>query len=150
MEENNRDANQNENPVWNPPQDKREQEGRPVEPQSLPYQNNGYENGAYSNNDYQNYGNGYWQYNQQYNGAQPWPDNQTQLEEPVKISEWVLTFVLMMIPCVNIIMMFVWAFSSTEKKSKSNFFKAYLIFFGIAMGVMLMIWVFIVFLALSM
>ena len=56
----------------------------------------------------------------------------------------------MMIPCVNIIMMFVWAFSSTEKKSKSNFFKAYLIFFGIAMGVMLMIWVFIVFLALSM
>ena len=52
MEENNRDANQNENPAWNPPQDKREQEGRPVEPQSLPYQNNGYENGAYSNNDY--------------------------------------------------------------------------------------------------
>lgn len=107
--------------------------------QSYPntYQNsyqNTYQN-AYQNSYQNNYQNAY-----QYNG-------QTELEEPVKISEWVLSMVLMMIPCVNIILMFVWAFSSTEKKSKSNFFKAYLIFFGIAMGLMLLVWIAVVFFA---
>ncbi|NBK94036.1 hypothetical protein D5278_19065 [bacterium 1XD21-13] len=43
-----------------------------------------------------------------------------------------ISLLVMFIPCVNIVMMFVWAFSSKEKKSKSNFFKAYLIFFAIA------------------
>jgi len=33
----------------------------------------------------------------------------------------------MSIPCVNIIMMFVWAFGSGTNKSKSNFFKANLV-----------------------
>ena len=130
------------------------------------YQNPGYQSGAYYNGAYSGTNNGgsYQQYNQ-YNGAQPYQNTyqntyqnayqntyqnngQMELEEPVKISEWVLAMVLMMIPCVNIIMMFVWAFSSTEKKSKSNFFKAYLIFFGISMGVMLFAWIAIVFFAM--
>lgn len=106
------------------------------------YQNN-WQNG-YQNNYQDNWQNGYP--NSYPNGYQN--NGQTELEEPVKISEWVLALVLMMIPCVNIIMMFVWAFSSTEKKSKSNFFKAYLIFFGISMGIMLLLWVAIVFIAL--
>lgn len=129
------------------------------------YQNPGYQSGAYYNGAYSgtggtNNGGSYQQYNQ-YNGAQPYQNTyqnayqntyqnngQMELEEPVKISEWVLAMVLMMIPCVNIVMMFVWAFSSTEKKSKSNFFKAYLIFFGISMGVMLFAWIAIVFFAM--
>ena len=117
------------------------------------YQNNGYQNssyqggyqnGTYTGNAYQSYGTNY----QQYNTAASYQNGQMELEEPVKISEWVLAMVLMMIPCVNIIMMFVWAFSSTEKKSKSNFFKAYLIFFGISMGVMLLVWLAVVIFAL--
>ena len=134
--------------------------------QSGTYQNPGYQDGAYYNGAYSGTNNGgsYQQYNQ-YNGAQPYQNTyqntyqnayqntyqnngQMELEEPVKISEWVLAMVLMMIPCVNIVMMFVWAFSSTEKKSKSNFFKAYLIFFGISMGVMLFAWIAIVFFAM--
>ena len=130
------------------------------------YQNPGYQSGAYYNGAYSGTNNGgsYQQYNQ-YNGAQPYQNTyqntyqnayqntyqnngQMELEEPVKISEWVLAMVLMMIPGVNIVMMFVWAFSSTEKKSKSNFFKAYLIFFGISMGVMLFAWIAIVFFAM--
>ena len=102
-----------------------------------PYQSNGYTNG---NNTYQNYNN-----YQPYGNVPPYMDNQLELEEPVKVSEWVLSMVLMMIPCVNIIMMFVWAFSSTEKKSKSNFFKAYLIFFGIMMAVMTLLWAVMIF-----
>ena len=129
--------------------------------QSVDGQNVSCYNGAFSGTGGQNYDGGY----QQYNSGQPYQNtyqnmyqnayqnpyqnnSQMELEEPVKISEWVLAMVLMMIPCVNIIMMFVWAFSSTEKKSKSNFFKAYLIFFGISMGVMLLVWVAIVFFAM--
>ncbi len=54
-----------------------------------------------------------------------------ELEEPITMGEWLITMLIMMIPCANIIMMFVWAFSSSEKKSKSNYFKAYLIFFAV-------------------
>lgn len=56
---------------------------------------------------------------------------QENLEEPITMGEWLITMLIMLIPCVNIVMMFVWAFSSTEKKSKSNYFKANLIFTGI-------------------
>lgn len=59
------------------------------------------------------------------------PQSYEGLEEPVTKGEWALCFFLMMIPCVGIIMMFVWAFSKTEKKSKSNFFKVQLIFVGV-------------------
>ena len=48
------------------------------------------------------------------------------LEEPVTFGHWMLSLLLMMIPCVNIVMMFVYAFGN-GKKSKSNFFKAYLV-----------------------
>lgn len=56
----------------------------------------------------------------------------SELEEPVSLGEWLIAMLLMCIPCVNIVLMFVWAFSSTEKKSKSNFFKASLIATGIS------------------
>ena len=48
------------------------------------------------------------------------------LEEPVTFGDWMLSLLLMMIPCVNIVMMFVYAFGNGQK-SKSNFFKAYLV-----------------------
>ena len=108
------------------------------------YQSGSYQNKPYSGSAYQNYGTNY----QQYNTAPSYLNDQMELEEPVKVSEWVLAMILMMIPCVNIIMMFVWAFSSTEKKSKSNFFKAYLIFFGISIGVMILVWLAVVIFAL--
>ncbi len=112
------------------------------------YQNNSYQNSSYSGNNYQN--SGYQNTYQPYNNTQPYQNGQLELEEPVKISEWVLSLVLLMIPCVNIIMMFVWAFSSTEKKSKSNFFKAYLIFFAISMAFVVLIWFAIIFFTAAM
>ena len=58
---------------------------------------------------------------------------ETDLEEPISMGEWLVTMLLMLIPCVNIVLMFVWAFSSKEKKSKSNYFKAALIFAAIVL-----------------
>lgn len=58
----------------------------------------------------------------------------TELEEPVSLGEWLIALFLMWIPCVNIVLMFVWAFSHTEKKSKSNFFKASLIMTGVSIA----------------
>ena len=73
----------------------------------------------------------------QYQYQQP----ESNLEEPMTLGEWLITMLIMLIPCVNIIMAFVWAFSSKEKKSKSNYFKAYLIFMAIqiVLAVVLMI-----------
>ena len=48
----------------------------------------------------------------------------------MSVKEWLVIDLLMMIPCVNLIVVFVWAFSSSEKMSKYNFFKANLIFAG--------------------
>lgn len=53
------------------------------------------------------------------------------LEEPVSLGEWVILYLIMMVPLVNIIMLFVWGFGSGTKKSKANYCKASLIFMAI-------------------
>ena len=45
----------------------------------------------------------------------------------------------MMIPLVNLIMMFVWAFSSNTNPNKANYFKAALILFAIVMAIYLVL-----------
>lgn len=89
-----------------------------------PYYQNSYQQSSYQQPQYQGY--------QTYQGS-------GELEEPVSLKEWLITFLLMMIPCANFILIFVWAFSSSEKKSKSNFFKAQLIFMGCILAFYLLI-----------
>ncbi len=48
-------------------------------------------------------------------------------EEVSSIGDWLLTFLIMCIPCVGLVMLFVWAFGGGTKKSKSNWAKAQLI-----------------------
>ena len=129
---------------------------QPAYNQGSNYNNGSYANGNYSNGNYDggnsyhngNYGNG--NYNNNYGGGygngsyQPYQQSQLDLEEPVKMGEWLISLLLMMVPCVNIIMMFVWAFSKTEKKSKSNFFKAQLIMAGILFALYIVIIIFAV------
>lgn len=66
-------------------------------------------------------------YQQSYQQQQPYQTGDGELEEPVSFAEWMISMLIMVIPCVNIIMMFVWAFGSGTKKSKSNYFKAALV-----------------------
>lgn len=77
-----------------------------------------------------NYANGYGQpyanYNQpSYNGPGYAP---MEKEEPIGIGEWTgLLAIVTFVPCIGLILLLVWAFGGSEKKSKSNFCKAYLI-----------------------
>ena len=45
----------------------------------------------------------------------------------ISLGEWIITFIVLAIPLVNIIMLFVWAFSGGTNPSKQNFCKATLI-----------------------
>ena len=62
-------------------------------------------------------------------------NGQNQIDQPqapvVSIKEWLLTNLILMIPLVNIVMTFVWAFSSNTNPNKANYFKAALILFVI-------------------
>ena len=70
---------------------------------------------------------------------------QTDMEEPISVGEWILMHLIMMVPCVGLIMVFVWAFSNSEKKSKSNYFKAKLIMFGIIFALYMVFFLFLLF-----
>lgn len=45
----------------------------------------------------------------------------------VSVGEWMVISLIMLVPIVNIIMLFVWAFSTNEPASKSNWAKSSLI-----------------------
>lgn len=57
--------------------------------------------------------------------------------KPVSIGNWILTFILLAIPLVNLIMLIIWAFSSGTHPSKKTFAQAYfvLIVIAICLGV---------------
>ena len=103
----NMDGNFNNNQYGQP-------QGQPVPPQGQPV--NPYASGI-------NY------------GAPVQPVNSANLE-PVSIGTWVGIILLSCIPCVNIIMLFVWAFGD-GKESRKNWAKAQLIW--VAIGIILSI-----------
>ena len=55
------------------------------------------------------------------------------VDETVGVGEWMLTTLLCIIPIVNIVMMFVWSFSSNTKPSKKNWARAALIWTAIVL-----------------
>ena len=62
-------------------------------------------------------------------------------ERPVSIGNWILTYILMSIPVVNIIMLFVWAFGGGTAKSKANWATAILIMMLIGVGLYVLLFV---------
>ena len=52
--------------------------------------------------------------------------------------EWVLTFLIFLVPCVNLIMLFVWAFSGSGNLNRRNYARAYLIVIGIGIAIYLL------------
>lgn len=103
--------------------------GQPNNSYSQPNNNPGQPGGGYGqpNNNYANgYGQPFANYNQPfYQGPGFTP---TEMEEPIGVGEWTgLLAIATFLPCIGLILIIVWAFGGTEKKSKSNFCKAYLI-----------------------
>jgi fatty acid desaturase len=58
----------------------------------------------------------------------------------VSIGDWIITYILMAIPLVNIIMLFVWAFGSNTPESKANWAKASLIIYLITIILVICFW----------
>lgn len=83
----------------------------------------------------------YQPYQPQQSYQQPPYQGDSNLEEPVTFADWMISMLIMWIPCVNIVMIFVWAFGSNTKKSKSNYFKAALVWavIGIVLSVVMMV-----------
>jgi len=59
--------------------------------------------------------------------------------EEVSVGNWIVSILLCAIPCVNLIMLFVWAFGGGAPKSKSNWAKAQLIFLAISVVLSLLV-----------
>jgi Na+/H+ antiporter NhaC len=59
--------------------------------------------------------------------------------EPVSVGNWLLTYLIMAIPLVGVVMLFVWAFSSSTHPSKANWAKAALLLFAIMIGLVIVV-----------
>ncbi len=68
------------------------------------------------------------------------------MNNEMTMGKWLLTLLIISIPCVNIIMLLVWAFGNGDYPARKTFAQAYLIYcvivcvisfvFGFAMGAM--------------
>lgn len=96
---------------------------QPEQPQQQAYQQDQFQQQPYQQ-PYQNFQQQPYQQPYQQNVYQPEND----LEEPVSFGDWMVTLlIILFVPCVNLIMLCVWAFGSNTKKSKANFAKAALV-----------------------
>lgn len=59
--------------------------------------------------------------------------NYDSTSQVMSVKEWIISLVLMIIPFVNIVMLFIWAFGSSTNKNKSNWAKASLILMAIGL-----------------
>lgn len=59
------------------------------------------------------------------------------LEPAMTLGDWIITLLVLAIPCVNIVMFFVWGFGSGGNTSRKNYCRAALIFslIGIVLGI---------------
>ena len=61
-------------------------------------------------------------------------------EAPISIGQWMIIMLLMLIPLVNIVMLFLWAFDGSTPPTKANWAKAILIWIGIILGLCIFFW----------
>jgi len=110
-----------------------QQPGNPQNPQNGASQHYSPQPGTIPN---QQYGGGQPYYQQppvqQYRGPQQWPH--------MKIGNWMITMLLMVIPIVNIILIFIWAFGRNVNPSKKTFFQASLIYTAIGILLSVIMW----------
>ena len=52
-------------------------------------------------------------------------------QTPLSMGEWILTILVMMIPCVGLIIYLVWAFGKNGNVNRRNYCRAYLIIYAV-------------------
>ena len=71
------------------------------------------------------------QYQQNYQpGYDPGMD-----QKPLSMGEWILTILVMMIPCVGLILYLIWAFGKTGNVNRRNYCRAYLIIYVVILAI---------------
>lgn len=84
----------------------------------------GENNGAYQQNYNQNYNMNYNQgYQQNYSGN----SGKKPLDAPLSMGEWLLTILAGLVPCVGIVLYFIWAFCANTNINRKNYSRAMLI-----------------------
>lgn len=65
--------------------------------------------------------------------------NPDQMEAPLSLGQWIITLIVLMIPCVGWIMLFVWGFGSGNV-SRKNFCRAQLIVGAVLLVLMIILY----------
>ena len=76
-----------------------------------------------------------YDYSQQYSRN----SNEQSDNSPMDLKDWILTLIVLLIPCVGIVMYFVWAFESNGNINRRNFCRAQLIIFAVLLGIYLVL-----------
>ena len=74
--------------------------------------------------------------------------NETINNQAMTLKDWIITYLLLLIPVANIVLMFIWAFGKDTNPSKRTYFQAqliilavllvlYILFFGAIIGAIL-------------
>jgi hypothetical protein len=61
--------------------------------------------------------------------------NDTTEDKPVSVGDWILTFIVLGIPVVNLVLLLIWAFGSTTHPSSKIYAKAILILVVVAIAI---------------
>lgn len=61
--------------------------------------------------------------------------------KPMTVGDWMVTLLILALPLVNIIMLLVWAFSSTGNVSRRNYCRASLLWFLIMMALSVIVFI---------
>jgi len=59
------------------------------------------------------------------------PETIKDISQPMSVSDWFITYLIMIVPIVNIVMLFIWGFGSNTNLSKASWAKASLLWFCI-------------------
>ena len=66
------------------------------------------------------------------------------INRPMAVGDWLLTYLIMIVPIVNIVMLFIWAFGSNVNIHRNSWAKATLIWFAIVMALYFLFFVIII------
>lgn len=77
----------------------------------------------------------------QYDYSQQYSRNRNEQSDnsSMDLKDWILTLIVLLIPCVGIVMYFVWAFESNGNINRRNFCRAQLIIFAVLLGIYLVL-----------